>query len=84
MAILLISKWQRCYISVKYNLFCMYKLNFIAIVSIVAAVTLIVGLAAPALAQQNMTSMDNITMADGGSTMMNSNGPIIMPHNLTR
>jgi ABC-type antimicrobial peptide transport system permease subunit len=62
----------------------MYKLNFIAIVSIVAAVTLIVGLAAPALAQQNMTAMDNITMADGGSTMMNSNSTIIMPHNLTR
>ena len=62
----------------------MYKLNFIAIVSIVAAVTLIVGLAAPALAQQNMTTMDNITMADGGSTMMNSNSTIIMPHNLTR
>jgi ABC-type antimicrobial peptide transport system permease subunit len=62
----------------------MYKLNFIAIVSIVAAVTLIVGLAAPALAQQNMTAMDNITMADDGSTMMNSNSTIILPHNLTR
>ena len=62
----------------------MYKLNFIAIVSIVAAVTLIVGLATPALAQQNMTGMDNITMADGGSTMMNSNSTIIIPHNLTR
>jgi hypothetical protein len=76
----------------------MYKLNFIAIVSIVAAVTLIVGLAAPALAQQNITGMDNSTMADGGSTMMmdnstmadggstmmNSNSTMIMPNNMTR
>jgi hypothetical protein len=76
----------------------MYKLNFIAIVSIVAAVTLIVGLAAPALAQQNMNGMDNSTMADGGSTMtmdnstmpmgnstmMNSSSTMIMPNNMTR
>jgi ABC-type antimicrobial peptide transport system permease subunit len=77
----------------------MYKLNFIAIVSIVAAVTLVVGLAAPALAQQqNMTGMDNSTMADGGSTMMvdnstmptgnstmmNSGSTMPMPNNLTR
>ncbi len=62
----------------------MYKLNFIAIVSIVAAVTLIVGLAAPAVAQQNMTGMDNSSMADGGSTMMNSSSTMIMPNNMTR
>ena len=68
----------------------MYKLNLIAIVSIVAAVTLIVGLAAPALAQQNMAGMDNSTMADGGSTMMmdNStmpmgNSTMMMPGNMT-
>jgi ABC-type antimicrobial peptide transport system permease subunit len=76
----------------------MYKSNFIAIVSIVAAVTLIAGLAAPSLAQQNMTGMENSTMADGGSTMMmdnstmpmgnstmmNSSSTMIMPNNMTR
>ncbi len=62
----------------------MYKSNFIAIVSIVAAVTLIAGLAAPALAQQNMTGMDNSTMPMGNSTMMNSSSTMIMPNNMTR
>ncbi len=49
----------------------MYKLNFIAIVSIVAAVTLIVGLAAPALAQQNMTSPSTTQNANTTNVGMN-------------
>ena len=49
----------------------MYKLNFIAIVSIVAAVTLIVGLAAPALAQQNMTSPASTLNANTSNVGMN-------------
>ena len=49
----------------------MYKLNFIAIVSIVAAVTLIVGLAAPASAQQNMTSPPSTLNANTSNVGMN-------------
>jgi hypothetical protein len=59
----------------------MYKSNFIAIVSIVAAASLFVGMMAPAFAQDNVTmmndnttgmsNMSNMTMPDGNSTMMN-------------
>jgi hypothetical protein len=61
----------------------MYKSNFIAIVSIVAAASLFVGMMAPAFAQDNVTmmndnttgmsNMSNMTMPDGNSTMMNDN-----------
>ncbi len=53
----------------------MYKLNFIAIVSIVAAVSFVVGMTAPAaFAQENMTmNMDNSTMSNMSSSMGNGN-----------
>ena len=52
----------------------MYKLNLIAIVSIVAAVSLVVGMASPAaFAQDNMTmNMDNMT-GSGNATSMAGN-----------
>src|SRR5918998_1727826 len=61
---------QRSYIAVKSNYRCMYKLNLIAIVSIVAAVSFVVGMSAPAaLAQHNMTmTMDDNMTSMGGMT----------------
>jgi hypothetical protein len=58
----------------------MYRLNLIAVVTIIAAVSLVVGMASPmaaAFAQDNMTmnmddnmsSMGNVT-GDGNSTLM--------------
>jgi hypothetical protein len=57
----------------------MYKLNFIAVVTIVAAVSLVVGMASPiAFAQDNMTmnmddnmsSTGNMTGGGGNATSM--------------
>jgi hypothetical protein len=58
----------------KINYLCMSKLNLIAIVSIVAAVSLIVGMAAPVFAQGNTTSapaagnMSGMSMGNSSST----------------
>jgi hypothetical protein len=66
----------------------MYKLNLIAIVSIVAAVSFVVGMSAPAVfAQDNMTmNMDNLSSfiaGVGNSTTVNQTDP--SPNdNLTR
>ena len=57
----------------------MYKLNLIAIVSIVAAVSLVVGMSSPAaFAQDNMTmNMDNMSsmgnMTGGNATSASGN-----------
>ena len=68
----------------------MYKLNLIAIVGIVAAVSFVAGMAAPAVfAQDNMTmnmkmdNMSSMTSGVGNSTTMNQtdNAP---NDNLTR
>ena len=60
----------------------MYKLNLIAIVSIVAAVSLVVGMSSPAaFAQDNMTmNMDNTTSMGG---MSGDNATMTMGDNMT-
>ena len=60
----------------------MYKLNLIAIVSIVAAVSFVVGMASPAaFAQDNMTmNMDNMTSMGG---MSGDNATMTMDDNMT-
>jgi len=67
---------------VKSNYRCMYKLNFITIVGIVASVSLVVGMASPAAAfaaqHENMTmNMDNMSsmgnMTGGNATSMAGN-----------
>ena len=67
----------RSYIAVKSNYRCMYKLNLIAIVSIVAAVSFVVGMTAPAaFAAQHasMNTTDNMglmgNMTGGNATSM--------------
>jgi hypothetical protein len=66
-------KLKRSYILVKSNYGCMYKLNLIAFVSIVAAVSLVVGMTSPAVfAQDNMTmNMGNMSSA-GNMTVGNA------------
>ncbi len=60
----------------------MYKLNLIAIVSIIAAISFVVGMTAPmAFAQANMT-MDNGTMMNDNMTMTMDNGTM-MNDNMT-
>ncbi|MBA3285151.1 MAG: hypothetical protein H0U27_08850 [Nitrosopumilus sp.] len=60
----------------------MYKLNLIAIVSIIAAISFVVGMTAPmAFAQENMT-MDNGTMMNDNMTMTMDNGTM-MNDNMT-
>jgi hypothetical protein len=52
----------------------MYKLNLITVVTIVAAVSLVVGMASPvAFAQDNMSSMGNMTGGGGNATSMAGN-----------
>ena len=60
----------------------MYKLNLIAIVSIVAAVSFVVGMSSPAaFAQDNMTmNMDNTTSMGG---MTGDNATTTMGDNMT-
>ncbi len=71
-----------CYIASEHYCRCMCKLNLIAIVGIVAAVSLVVGMASPAVAfaaqhenmtmtMDNMTSMGNMTV--GNATSMAGN-----------
>ncbi|MBA3750363.1 MAG: hypothetical protein H0X03_05630 [Nitrosopumilus sp.] len=64
----------------------MYKSNFIAIVSIVAAASLFVGMVVPtafAAQHENMTMMmDNSTMMPDNMTMMMDNSTM-MPDNMT-
>src|ERR687894_34618 len=65
----------RPYIPVKSIYVCMYKLNLVTIISIVAAVSLVVGMTAPAaFAQDNMT-MNNMSsmgnMTEGNATAGN-------------
>lgn len=72
-----------CYIASEHYWRCMYKLNLIAIVGIVAAVSLVVGMASPAAAafaaqHENMTmTMDNMSsignMTGGNATSMAGN-----------
>ena len=61
-----------CYMAVKHYCRCMNKLNLIAVASIVAAVSLVVGMASPivAFAQDNMT----MNMDDNMSSMGNMTG----------
>ncbi|MER5174881.1 MAG: hypothetical protein ABJB76_03185 [Candidatus Nitrosocosmicus sp.] len=57
----------------------MSKLNLIAIVTIIAAVSLIVGMAAPAFAQGNTSSMTGGNMSSMGmnnASMSNSSMPM--------
>ncbi len=58
----------------------MSKLNLIAIVTIIAAVSLIVGMAAPAFAQGNMSNMTGGNMSSGmgmnNASMSNSSMPM--------
>ncbi len=71
-----------CYIASEHYCRCMYKLNLIAIAGIVAAVSLVVGMASPAVAfaaqhenmtmtMDNMSSMGNMTV--GNATSMAGN-----------
>ncbi|MEJ7642917.1 MAG: hypothetical protein WKF36_12100, partial [Candidatus Nitrosocosmicus sp.] len=62
----------------------MYKLNLIAIVSIIAAISFVVGMTAPmAFAQENMT-MDNGTMMNDNMTMtMTMDNGTMMNDNMT-
>ncbi len=57
----------------------MSKLNLIAIVTIIAAVSLIVGMAAPVFAQGNMSNMTGGNMSSMGmnnASMSNSSMPM--------
>ena len=60
----------------------MYKLNFIAVVSIVAAVSFVIGMTAPSVfAQDNLTmSMDNMSSM---GNMTGGNASSMMGDNMT-
>jgi hypothetical protein len=68
-------KYQMCYMAVKHYSKCMNKLNLIAVASIVAAVSFVVGMASPiaAFAQDNMTmNMDDNMSSMGNMTSGNA------------
>ena len=77
---------QRPYIAVKSNYRCMYKLNLIAIVSIVAAVSFVVGMTAPAaFAQESLTgNLTNTTNLNntGSESGVGVNGSVSMNETL--
>ncbi len=70
-----LHKYQMCYIASEHYCRCMHRLNLIAVVGIVAAVSLVVGMASPAVAVAFAAQHENTTMTmDNRSSIGNMTG----------